>query len=287
MATEPLVEVGYEGKKYMIPADIARMNATQPGAARAYLEDQIEEQVLREQQKKQRREESVEAEFTSVKTRLSDLESSKAVIGNLQRENKSLKAAVEAQAAQIDALESSGSAAGSASAEARETAYSLANASTVAQGTLATLQTQNERLNATVEAMQIRLESLQDQFDDQATKALAAGQTRQRLEQEKTNRLLNDVGRAEERAAKAEAQAAEALSRAQAAQIISKNDLTRDQLVSIVQDEIRDSSPRLVNQAIEVIKEDEFGGKSIFGQRMDGDLTRQRRSDADAARNIR
>ena len=135
--------------------------------------------------------------------------------------------------------------------------------------------------------MQIRLESLHDQFDDQATKALAAGQSRQRLEQEKTNRLLNDVGRAEERAAKAEAQAAEALSRAQAAQIISKNDLTRDQLVSIVQDEIRDSSPRLVNEAIDVIREDEFHGGSVTGQRHDPTLTRQRRSDADQMRNIR
>ncbi len=63
--------------------------------------------------------------------------------------------------------------------------------------------------------------------------------------------------------------------------------MTRDQLIAIVQDELRASSPRLVNEAIDTIKEDEFGGKSIFGQRMDGDLTRQRRADADAMRNIR
>ena len=287
MAVEPMQEVGYEGKKYKIPAEIARLNVTQPGAARAYIEDQIEEQVLREQQKRQRREESVEAEFTSVKSRLDGLESKEAVISNLQRENTALKAAVEAQALQIDALESSGSAAGSASAEARETAYSLSNASTVAQGTLATLQTQNERLNTTIERMQIQLDTLQDQFDDQATKALAAGQTRQRLEQEKTNRLLSDVGRAEERAAKAEGQAAEALSKAKAAQSLSRNDITRENIIAMVQNEVKASAPRLVDEAIEVIKEDEFHGGSIFSQRHDPALTRQRRADADAARNVR
>ena len=113
MAEEALVEVGYEGKKYRIPAEIARLNATQPGVARDYIEEMIAEESDRRQQAKQRKEESVEAEFTNVKTRLSELESKNQIINNLQRENASLKAAVEAQASQIDALESSGSAAGS------------------------------------------------------------------------------------------------------------------------------------------------------------------------------
>lgn len=287
MASEAMVSVGYEGRQYRIPADIARLNTTQPGVARDYIEEMIAEESDRQQQAKARREESVEAEFSSVKSRLSELESKEAVITNLQRENASLKAAVEAQSVQIDALESSGSAAGSASAEAREAAFSLANASSVAYNSLTELRGENQRLNDTVEQMQIQLETLQDQFDDQATKALAAGQTRQRLEQEKTNRLLTDVARAEERAAKAQAAAGQALADAKAAQSLSRNDITRENIVAMVQNELQASAPQLVNEAIDTIKEDEFGGKSIFGQRMDGDLTRQRRADADQMQNIR
>ena len=126
---------------------------------------------------------------------------------------------------------------------------------------------------------------MQDQFDDQDTKALAAGQSRQRLEQEKTNRLLNDVARAEARAAKAEAAASQALANAKAAQSLSRNDITRENIIAMVQNEVKASAPQLVNDAIEVIKQDEFGGKSVFGQRMDGDYIRQKRSDADAMRN--
>ena len=61
----------------------------------------------------------------------------------------------------------------------------------------------------------------------------------------------------------------------------------RSDITTAVTAELKAQAPEMVNQAIEVIKQDEFGNKSIFGQRMDGDLTRQRRADADAASNIR
>ena len=287
MAAEAMVEVGYEGKKYQIPAEIARLNATQPGAARAYIEDQIEEQLLREQQKKQRREESVEAEFTSVKTRLSDLESKEAVISNLQRENKALKAAVEAQSVQINALEDSGGVLGGANATARQTSFELSNAATSGAAVLAEMQSTNERLTATVEKMEARLAELEVAQAKQITEAMTTGQNRQRLEQEASNRLLIDVARAEERAAKAEGQAAEALSKAKAAQSLSRNDITRENIVAMVQNELQSSAPRLVNEAIDVIREDEFHGGSVTGQRHDPAPTRQRRADADQMRNIR
>ena len=287
MAEEAMVSVGYEGKQYRIPAEIARLNATQPGVARDYIEEKIAEETYRQQQSKARKEESVEAEFAVVKTRLSELESERAVTKNLQRENASLRAAVDALVTQLDAIESSGNAAGSASAEARQTAYDLANASTIAMGTLSNLQRENERLNATVTTMQAQLDQLQAEFNEQANNALATGRQRGQLLQEASNRALDEAAKAEARAAKAEAVAAQALSDAKAAQSLNKNDVTREQIMAMVQNEVRESSPRLVNEAIEVIREDEFHGGSVTGQRHDPALTRQRRDDADQMRNIR
>ena len=287
MAEEAMVSVGYEGKQYRIPAEIARLNATQPGVARDYIEEKIAEETYRQQQSKARKEESVEAEFAVVKTRLSELESERAVTKNLQRENVSLKATVEALVTQIAAIESSGNAAGSASAEARQVSYDLSNAAAVAYGALTELRSQNDRLNATVEKMEARLAELELAQAEQITQAMTSGQAQQRLQQEASNRALNEAARAEARAANAGAVAAQALSDAKAAQSLNKNDVTREQIMAMVQNEVRESSPRLVNEAIEVIREDEFHGGSVTGQRHDPALTRQRRDDADQMRNIR
>ena len=287
MAKEAFVSVGYEGRQYQIPAEIAQLNTSQPGIAKAWIEEQIADKADRQARAKARKEESVEAEFTSVKTRLSDLESKEAVITNLQRENSSLKAAVEAQSIQIDALEDSGGVLGGANASARQTSFELSNAATAGSAVLAQLQSAQLRMTTVLDRMEAKLGQLQADFTEQATKAIAAGQTRQRLEQEASNRLLLDVARAEERAVKAEGLAAQTLSDAQSAKILSKDQLTRDELVSIVQDEVRESSPQLVNEAITVIREDEFHGGSVTGQRHDPALTRQRRADADAMGNIR
>ena len=54
----------------------------------------------------------------------------------------------------------------------------------------------------------------------------------------------------------------------------------RDMVTSIVTSEVNTQAPTLVNQAIDTIREDEFPGGSVFGQRVDGDLTRRRREDA-------
>ena len=61
----------------------------------------------------------------------------------------------------------------------------------------------------------------------------------------------------------------------------------KSDITTAVTAELKAQSPEMVNQAIDTIKQDEFGGKSVFGQRMDGDYIRQKRADADAARNIR
>ena len=287
MAKEAFISVGYEGKQYMIPAEIARLNATQPGVARDYILELIADETDRKQQAKQRKEESVEAEFENISAKLSKVDGIEKTMAAMQQTIDSYQSANEALKSQIDALESSGSAAGSASAEAREAAFSLANASTVAFTALNELRTHNDRLDNTVERMEARLAELEAAQTKQLAEALASGQQRQRLQQEASNRALDEAAKAEARAAKAEAVAAQALSDAKAAQSLSRNDITRDQLVSIVQDELRASSPRIVDEAVEIVRRDEFGGGSVTGQRMDGDYIRQRRADADAARNIR
>ena len=119
---------------------------------------------------------------------------------------------------------------------------------------MAQLQSAQLRMTTFLDRMQEKLEQSQADFTEQATKAIAAGQTRQRIKQEVSNRLLLDVARAEERAVKAEGLAAQTLSDAQSAKIHSKNRLTRDELVSIDQDELRDSAPRLVDETVEVVR---------------------------------
>ena len=238
MAEEIMVSVGYEGKQYRIPAEIARLNATQPGVAKAWIEEMLAEESERQQQVKQRKAESVEAEFTVVKTRLSELESERAVTKNLQRENASLRAAVDALVTQLDAIESSGNAAGSASAEARQTAYDLSNASTIAQGTLSNLQRENERLNSTVMTMQAQLDQLQAEFNEQASNAIATGRQRGQLLQEASNRALDESARAEAIARQAEAVAAQALRDAAEAKIITKDQLTALDVENMVNDGI-------------------------------------------------
>lgn len=58
-----------------------------------------------------------------------------------------------------------------------------------------------------------------------------------------------------------------------------QNDITM-----AVTSELKAQSPVLVNEAIETIYRDEFPGGSIFGQRVDGERTRQLRSDVEAFR---
>ena len=65
MAKEVFVSVGYEGKQYLIPTEIARLNATQPGVARDYIEEMIAEESDRQQQAKQRKEEDDLLEIAS------------------------------------------------------------------------------------------------------------------------------------------------------------------------------------------------------------------------------
>ena len=277
MAQPTTVRVSYKDKDWDIPAEISALNARQPGAAAMYIDGLIADEEARAAQIEQRQQVELEAEFTAVKTRLSDLESSEKVVQFLTKENAALSKAVEAQSKQIEALESSGAAAGSASAEARSVAYDLSNASTAAIGTLATLQSENDRLQNTITSMTEQLEALQAQFDAQAEQALALSKSRMEMSQELVNKLIDDVATVEARAVQAESQAAGALQTAENARRINDGSLTREQLNAIVDGQIQASAEAITELVISQIR-DQFP-TGLGGIRFDGDYMAETNKD--------
>ena len=279
---EATTTVGYKGRQWHVPSDVMSAMAQNENAAAEWIEDQIAEEMLRITNTKQQKEATIEKEFVLVKDRLNDLESKEIVIRNLERQNKSLTATVEALSSQISALESSGSAAGSASADARQTAYELSLASTNAQNTLATLQDRDLVMTQRFNQLQAQLNQLTDQFDQRLSDAQQAGAAQSQMMQQACNAALKQAAEAEERASKAEAVAAQALRDAEAAQIIGRDQITQARVQDMIEAEVREVSPQLVNDAIDVIRQDEFQGGSVTGQRYDPKRTQQTRKDAAA-----
>ena len=177
---------------------------------------------------------------------------------------------------QVAALQAQLDASDGTSQSARQVTLDLANATTMAQSTLAELQRVNEIQQQQIDAMQTRLYELEDQQAEQITKALAAGQTRQRLQQEASNRALNEAARAEERAVKAEAVAAKALRDAEASRRINDGSMTRAELVAIVQAELQASTPGTVELAVAEIR-DQFPA-GLGGPRLDADYVKQQKA---------
>ena len=276
------VRVGYKGQDYDIPAEISEANARQPGIAAAYIEDMLAGEANRAAAVQAKNDQAIAEEFSTVKTRLSQLEMQKAVINNLTQENSSLKAANEALMTRVAALEESGGALQGANAEARQASYDLSNASTVAIGTLATLQTENEKLQTTVEAMQQQLDAMQSRLDEKTEETVKLGQTRLYFQQQQTNRLVSEVGRVEELAAKAEAQAAQALQTAENARRINDGTLTKADIKSLVDTaviaEVAEQGPAMLDQLY--ARDKQIGVVSATGQTTDRDFAEQRYEDA-------
>ena len=281
MPDQAFMQVSYEGATYSVPSELMSADVRNGTTlVQQYIQEEIADKQFRVEQSKAKQERAYESEFSSIQKRLSAIESKDKIIDNLQLENASLAAAVEAQAKQIQALEASGADAGSASAEARKTAYDLANASTIAHGTLTELMRSDEVNKQRLADMEARLDEYDALFKQQADNALAAGQNRQRLEQEQSVRLISDVAKAQSAASEALSVASEAKTAAESAQVLNDGKLTKADITTAVTAELAAQAPAMVDRAIETIKQDEFLGGSIFGQRVDGDQTRRRRSDA-------
>ena len=278
MAEQAMIPVKFEGQQYEVPQELLAAD-TRDGSrlVQQYIQEEIADKEFRAEQSKVKQERAYEAEFTSIQKRLSAVESKDKIINNLQRENASLAAAVEAQAKQIEALESSGADAGSASANARQVAYDLANASTIGHGTLSELQRANEQMQRQVTDMQARLDEYDLLFQKQAEDAQAAGVNQQRLQQEASNAALQKAYDAEARAAAAEAVASKAERDAEAAQLLTTGHLTKGDITDAVSQEWRAQQQAITNAVAEQLRDEYPDG--IQGQRMDANLVRRQRSD--------
>ena len=184
--------------------------------------------------------------------------------------------------AQGAALEESGGVLGGANSTARQTAYDLSNASTSGANLLAQLQTAQTVLDEKLDRMFERVEQLEVQQTQVLTNANAAAKTSKSLLQEAVARALDEAAKAEAVALKAEATAAQALSDARSSQRINDGTLTRQQLNaevgSQVTDEWKAQVPAIVD-AVLVELADQFPN-GLGAQRVDGNRTRQLRSDA-------
>ena len=275
MPEQQTIEVGYNGSKYKVPAEVVRSNM-----AAAWIEDQLAEERQRVAQRKARRQQSTEAEFASIQTKLKQVDRLSDRVEQQDEAIAAYAAANTALKAQVAALEESGGVLGGANGQARQTAYDLSNATTMAQNTLSELGRVDDVWQRQIDLMQEQIDQLKVDTEAQIEKATKAAATREKLAQERVNRLLDDVARAEARAAKAEAVAAQAERDAQAAQVVNDNGtVTVDQVRTIARDEMQASMPGAVDQAVTLIRRDEFTN-GFFGQRTDGDLTRRQRSDA-------
>ena len=238
MAEEAMIEVGYEGKKYRIPAEIARLNATQPGVAKAWIEEQIAEETDRRQQAKQRKEESVEAEFENISAKLSKVDGIEQAMAAMQQSVDAYASANAALNAQVAALEESGGVLGGANSSARQTAFELATQSTAGGAILSQMQSTQLSMERQLDSFQQQLDDFQLAIAKQVTEALTTGRQRGQLLQEASNRALDEAARAEEIARKAAATGAQALRDAAEAKIITKDQLTALDVENMVNDGI-------------------------------------------------
>ena len=100
------------------------------------------------------------------------------------------------------------------------------------------------------------------------------------LAEEKGNAVIDKAADVEGRLGRMDVRLQEAEGQLEAAgNPVSRAEI-RSMVTTAVTAEVNAQAPELVDQAIATIRQDEFGGGSVFGQRVDGDRTRQLRSDA-------
>ena len=280
MAADPLVEVGFDGDQYMVPKSVI-----QAGMAKVYIEDQLAEQADRKVQQQAKVQQSVDNEFATIKRKLKKVDFIEDEIAQMQQSVEAYASANAALKAQVAALEESGGVLGGANAEARQTAYDLSNAATSGANLLAQLQTAQTVLNERLDQMFARIEQLQLAQAKVIADAAAAAETNRELLQQAVARATGMASNAEVRAAQAEGVANQALSDAQNAKNLGRNDVTRDQLLAMIQSEIHASSSGFIEMAVDQIREQFPQG--IHGQRLDGEYLGQAMTDGTNAADIR
>ena len=272
MAADPLVEVGYEGSQYSVPKSVL-----QAGMAAAYIRDMLAEKAERKAQREAKVQQSVETEFSTIKTKLNKLDVLSERIEQLEDSNTAYKAANEALRAQIEALEDSNGGLGATSGKAREASLELSQQVAGSALMIETMLRHRESLETQIARMQDRLDLLEERQQKQIDDHLKAGQSRQRLEQEQTNRLIDLVAEADAVARKAQAEASDALSKAQGAQSLSKNDITRDDMLNLIHAELTATTQNIAEAVVSEMTSQFPQGPG--GIRMDKEYMEQTRKD--------
>ena len=280
MAANPMVQVGYNGSQYNVPKDVL-----QAGMAAQWIEDQLAEKAERQAQREAKKQETVEAEFSTIKTKLNKLDVLSERIEQLEAANAAYATANAAQRAQIEALEDSNGGLGSTSSKAREASLELSQQVAGSALMIETMMRHRESLEVQVVRMQERLDLLEGRQQKQIDDHLKAGQTRQRLEQEQTNRLIDLVAEADAVARKAEATAADALSKAQGAQSLNRNDISRDDMLNLIHAELLATTENIAESVVAQMTSQFPQGPG--GIRMDKDFMEQTEKDGTNAYEIR
>ena len=286
MAKKPaFVSVGFEGRTYEIPAEVAAANARQPGLAADYIRDQIAGEEERKAAIKQASDLNVEREFKSVRSKLARVDS---IEQQLQQQADAIgayKSANEALTSQVQALQATGTGLGSASSDARDAAGELALQTSNSSILLEALRQREESMRGVIDGLENQVASLEAQLKAQVEENLALGQSRQRLMLDGVTKLEDRVLSADEVAREAQGVANQALQVAKGARQLTKDQVTEADLLAMVQAEIRLSAEQIVELVLEQMKPQFPHG--FAGPRMDADYMDQTSKDRLNANEIR
>ena len=280
MAADVMVEVGFEGRQYRVPKSVL-----DSGMAKAYIQDQLAEKAERKAQREAKAQQSVETEFSTIKSKLSKLELLTERIDQLEDANAAYATANAALRAQIDALEDSNGGLGSTSSKARQASMDLSQQVTGAAVMTESLARQRDYLEVQVGRMEERLNLLEAQQQKQLSDASNAALTRQRMAQEEVNGLKDTVAQLEARAVKAEAVAARALRDAEGAQNLGRNDISRDDMLNLIHAELLATTENVAESVVAQMTNQFPQGPG--GIRMDKEFMEQVTKDSTTAAEIR
>ncbi len=263
-----------DGQEWEVPIEVADLNVREPGAARIWIEAQVEERDADVAAAQRRVDSAADKEFTAITEKLAKIDKFEKRLELQELTIDAYESANNALKLQLDALEESGAAGSAANATARKAAYDLSTAATQAAAMVVEIARQSDNAKLVVGNAQSELRHAQEEINTTAQQAVEAGKTRMELEQQVANRLLDEIKslRAEVASASASASAAEAEAKAafetaKSASVLTKDSITPSAVADIAREQLQQISPLLLEQALEKLREEMPHGPG--GPRMD------------------
>ena len=223
MAKATTVRVGYppdspDTKQWDVPRRVY-----EAGMAKDWIEDQIASETDRAERKEAAVNQELEREFQTVRKGLGELQSLRQQIVSLEQTVSAYESADRARQSELAAVKSAQSEVLGVGNDAVATTRDLSLATTGAAEILDRLRTTMASVEDQLALAWERINELLNHIESQVEDARKTGQTRQRLEQEASNRLIGALGALEARVAKAEVTAQNALTTATAAERSNQN----------------------------------------------------------------